>query len=147
MRVSFLRLDGKPGASFRSPKPSHWTRIDPRFASGDPVVVIGSLVITDRFPVVGKPLSAVAVGSYQRHIVEPDSTSTSPLRSTAVVIGNVAYMSGAVKDLNRTDIPIGTPFFTAVADNSEDGIADMTVLHTASWALPPATTGRGVAPA
>jgi len=35
-------------------------------------------------------------------------------------------MSGTITESNRADIPVGTPFFTAVADIGLDGTGDMT---------------------
>ena len=92
--------------------------------SGEAIVDHGGGVMSERtVSVIGDPSTTDVVGTYRFRVYGPDfDIQLAGSVDCLTVVGNTAYISGVLTESNRPDIPVGTPFYSALSDGGPAGV-------------------------
>lgn len=82
----------------------------------------GGEVVEWAVAVAGDPATTEATGTFSLHEFGPDfDLRLVGAVDCLTVAGSTAYFSGVLTESNRADIPVGTPFYSAITDGGATG--------------------------
>ena len=100
-------------------------------AKGEPAYVVsgeasisflGGETVEWEYAVAGDPATTEAAGTFSLRDFSPNfDFRLVGAVDCLTIAGNTAYVSGAITQSNRADVPVGTLFYSAVTDGGEAG--------------------------